>query len=75
MASEPITTVVRMMEMLPESVQNQAAEHLRDYLLELQDELRWDGLLQNQPKLVGMARRAKQEIAEGRALPLNHDDL
>ena len=64
-----------MMEMLPESVQNQAAEHLRDYLLELQDELRWDGLLQNQPKLVGMARRAKQEIAEGRALPLNHDDL
>ena len=75
MASQPITTIVRMMELLPESVQNQAAEHLRDYLLELQDELRWDGLLRNQTKLVGMARRAKQEIAEGRALPLNHDDL
>ena len=75
MASEAIATVVRMMEMLPEPAQNRAAEHLRDYLLGLQDELRWDDLFRDQSKLAGMARRAKQETAEGKARPLNHDEL
>jgi hypothetical protein len=75
MASEPIATVIRMMEMLPEPAQNQVAEHLREYLSDLQDELRWDDLFRDQSKLAGMARRAKQEIAEGKARPLNHDEL
>ena len=30
MASEPIATVVKMMELLPEPAQNQVAEHLPD---------------------------------------------
>jgi hypothetical protein len=76
MASESIATVVRMMELLPEPAQSQVAEHLREYLLEMQDELRWDELFKNtQPGLAAMARRAKEEIAEGKAQPFDYDDL
>jgi hypothetical protein len=76
MASEPIATVVRMMELLPEPAQNKVADHLRDYLLEMQDELRWDDLFQkSQPKLVEMARRAKEQIAEGKARLFDYDEL
>jgi hypothetical protein len=76
MASEPIITVVRMMESLPEPTQNRVADHLRDYLLELQDEIRWDEILaKSQPKLAEMARRAKEQIAEGKARPLNFNEL
>ena len=69
MSSEAIATVVKMMESLPESAQQQVAEHLRDYLMEMQDEFRWDELFnKTQCKLVAMARLAKQQIAEGQAL-------
>ncbi|MER2557579.1 MAG: hypothetical protein ABTQ93_08880 [Candidatus Competibacter denitrificans] len=76
MASEAITTVVKMMEFLPEPAQNQIVEHLRSYLLELQDELRWDELFnKTQPKLVEAARLAKQQIAQGKSRPLNLREL
>ena len=76
MASESMTTVMRMLESLPETAQNQVAEHLRDYLLDIQDELRWDELFKKtQPKLVSMAQRAKEQIAEGKARPLDPYEL
>lgn len=75
MTSEAITTVVKMMELLPEPAQNQVLEHLRIYLLEIQDELRWDALFnKTQPKLIEMARLAKKQIAEGKAQPLDFDE-
>jgi hypothetical protein len=65
-----------MMESLPETAQNQVAAHLREYLLEIQDELRWDELFRKtQPGLAAMAWRAKEEIAEGKARPLDYDEL
>jgi hypothetical protein len=76
MASESIAPVVQMMELLPEPAQSQVAEHLREYLLEMQDELRWDELFKKtQPTQVAMARRAKEEIAEGKARPFDYDEL
>ena len=45
MPSEAIVTAVKMLESFPEPVQNKIVEHLRDYLLEMQDELCWDDLL------------------------------
>ena len=61
-------TVVKMMESLPETAQNQVVEHLREYVSELQDELQWESLFKRtQPQLVAAARRAKNEKAEGRA--------
>jgi hypothetical protein len=76
MTSPAIETVTKMLESLPETVQDQVVEHLREYLADLQDELQWDSLFKRtQPQLVAAARRAKQEIAEGHAQALDYDEL
>ncbi len=76
MSSTAITTVVKMMESLPIDVQERVLEHLREYIDDLQDEIQWDKSFQNtQEKLVAAARRAKQEIAEGRAIAMDYDQL
>ena len=76
MASNAITTITQMMETLPEALQNQIVEHLREYIAELQDELRWEASFNDtQEQLIAAARRAKQEIAEGKAEPMDLDRL
>jgi len=76
MSSSAIATVIRMMESLPDPVQDQVVDHLREYLADLQDELRWDSLFQRtQPQLIAAARRARQEIAEGQARPMDYEQL
>jgi predicted RNA-binding protein Jag len=76
MTTAAITTVTKMMETLPESAQNQVVDHIRDYLAEIQDEMRWDAAFQNsQASLIEAARRAKQEIAEGMAEPMDFGRL
>jgi hypothetical protein len=76
MSSTAIATVTKMLESLPEPAQAQVVEHLREYLEDLQDELQWDTLFKKtQPQLISAARRAKQEIAQGLAKPLDHDQL
>lgn len=76
MPSTAIATIIKMMESLPETAQDQVVEHLRDYLTEMQDELRWDDLFKKtQQQLIAAAKRARQEIAEGQAKPLDYDKL
>jgi len=76
MASTAIATVVKMMETLPEDAQDQVVEHLRDYLDEVRDNAKWDNTFKKtQSQLIAAARRARKEIAEGRAKPLNHSKL
>ncbi len=76
MASNAITTITRMMETLPESLQNQIVEHLREYIAELEDELRWEvSFNRTQEQLIAAAHRAKQEIAEGKAEPMDLEQL
>ncbi len=41
MSTAHIETVTKMLENLPESVQNLAVEHLRKYLEEVTDDVRW----------------------------------
>ena len=72
MPSTAIATVEKMLESLPEEVQERVVEHLREYILDLQDELQWDALFKRtQDKLVAAARRAKEEIAAGKAKPMD----
>jgi len=74
MSSAAIVTVVKMMESLPENAQDQVVEHLREYLEDMQDEMQWDALFKKtQPQLVAAARRARQEMAQGHAKPLDCD--
>ncbi|MBE9250557.1 MAG: hypothetical protein HEQ29_15405 [Dolichospermum sp. LBC05a] len=76
MSSPAITTVVKMMESLPQDLQDTIAEHLREYLADLQDELKWDNSFKKtQEKLIASAQRAKREIAEGLAKPMDYDKL
>jgi hypothetical protein len=76
MASAAIATVLKMMESLPEDAQDQVVEHLRGYLEEMKDNVKWDNTFKNtQAQLIAAARRAKKEIADGRAKPLNHREL
>jgi hypothetical protein len=76
MSSTAITTMIKMMESLPASVQDQVVEHLREYLEDLRDELRWDRAFQDtQTQLMAAARRAKQEKAQGQARPLDMNQL
>ena len=76
MASTAIATVEKMLESLPEEAQERVMEHLREYILDLQDELQWDALFKRtQDKLIAVARRAKEEIAAGKAEPMDFERL
>jgi hypothetical protein len=76
MSSASIATVVQMLESLPDPVQNQVIQHLREYLLDLQDEIEWDDQFsRTQSGLATAARRAKEDIAQGKAEPMDYDRL
>lgn len=76
MSSEAIATVVRMMESLPEGAQERIAEHLRDYIQDLQDELQWDISFQKtRYQLIAAARKARQQIADSKSEPMDYDRL
>jgi hypothetical protein len=42
MSSPAIATVVKMIECLPENAQNRVVEHLREYIQDLEEELKWE---------------------------------
>ena len=68
--------IVEMMESLPETLQQQAVEYLKEYIADLKDELQWDeSFKKTQPQLVAAAQRAKQEIAEGKAQEMKLNEL
>lgn len=49
---------------------NEPADTVQEPMEDLQDELRWDELFKRtQPQLIAAARRAKQQIAAGKAPP------
>ena len=76
MSSPAIATVIKMMESLSEDKQNELVEHLREYLQDLQEELKWQNSFnKSQDKLVSTAKLARQQIAEGKAKPMDYDKL
>ncbi|WP_126385738.1 hypothetical protein [Pseudanabaena sp. ABRG5-3] len=76
MSSPQITTLVKIMETLPDSLQEKVTEHLREYIYDLQDDIKWSKSFEKtQSKLVMAARRAKQEISEGKAVALDYEQL
>lgn len=76
MKSKAIATMTKMMETLPETMQNQVVEHLRDYIADFLDELQWDALFQKtQKKLIAAAKRAREEITKGHSKPMDYNRL
>ena len=75
-SSATIATLVKMIGSLPAPAQEQVVEHLREYLPDLQDEVRWDEILHTtQPSLVEAARKARRDKTAGQAPPLDADRL
>jgi len=65
-----------MVEQLPETLQERAVEHLREYVEELRDDARWnESFTRTQGKLVAAAREARRQAAEGRSTPMDVDEL
>lgn len=76
MSSPTITTVVKMIESLPENAQNRVLEHLREYIQDLEEELKWEqSFKKTESNLIAASLRAKQEIAEGLSKPMDYDEL
>ncbi|HEY9799627.1 MAG TPA: hypothetical protein V6D25_04655 [Leptolyngbyaceae cyanobacterium] len=76
MSSTAISKVVKMMESLSVEIQEQIAEHLQEYISDLQDEAQWEKSFQKtQAKLVAAARHARQEIAQGKSVPMDYEQL
>ncbi len=76
MVSPAIATVIKMMETLPEETQSQVVKHLREWLLELEDESTWDESFARTHKgLYKAAQDSRKQIAEGKAEPMDFDRL
>lgn len=74
MMSLAINTIVKMLESLPDDLQERVAEHIREFIADLEDEKRWNASFERtQENLVAAARQARQEIAAGQSIPM--DDL
>lgn len=69
-------TMMKMLESLPDSLQEEVVEHMRDYIEDIRDENKWkESFSRTKDKLVAAARRAHQEIAEGKASPMDIEKL
>jgi hypothetical protein len=76
MTSPAITTIVKMVESLPDDLQERVADHIREFISDLEDEKLWDASFKRtQDNLVAAARQAKQEIAAGKSVPMDYDKL
>lgn len=76
MSTATIETITKMLESLPDSVQDRAIEHLREYLEEITDELRWDeSFARTSDKLIDAARAARQLFKDGKTEPFDLERL
>ncbi len=76
MVTPTMNTVLKMLESLPEPLQEQAVERLHEYIAEMRDEQKWDkSLAKTQTKLAAAAKRARKEIADGKAQPTDFKRL
>ena len=76
MTSTTSVTMIKMLDTLPEVLQDRVLEHMRDYVQDLRDEMQWDeSFSRSRGNLVSAARMARKEIEKGKATPLNTEML
>jgi hypothetical protein len=69
-------TMMKMIESLPESVQERALEHMQQYIEDIRDELKWNESFGNsQSKLISAAQKARKDILLGKATPMDVKNL
>ena len=76
MVTPSIATVVKMMESLPEETQSQVVEHLREWLLDMEDEAVWDeSFARPQKGLYEAAQDVRKQTSEGKSAPMDFNRL
>jgi hypothetical protein len=76
MSSPAIITIVKMVESLPDALQEQVVEHVRSYLAEIEEDKRWDeSFKRTKHNLAAAAQKAKAEIAAGMSIPMDYEQL
>ena len=76
MSSTTITTIIKMIELLPENQQENIAAHLREYIADLEDEIRWDNKFRNtQSELSKIAKKVIKEMSEGKTEGFDYEKL
>jgi hypothetical protein len=74
--SKASETAVKMIESLPEPAQEKVVEALRALVEDARDETNWDKLVQRKKAgLAAAARKARKEIAAGKARDMDYDEL
>jgi hypothetical protein len=69
MTSPAIATIVKMLESLPDDLQERVFEHIREFIADIENEKRWDASFERtQDTLVAAALKAKQEIVAGQSV-------
>ncbi|MCX6639032.1 MAG: hypothetical protein NTW14_00940 [bacterium] len=76
MSSAKLNTALKMLESLPDHLQDRVVEHLREYVEDLRDEMKWDRTFKkNSEQLIRAAKKAKKEIEAGESTPLDLKQL
>lgn len=76
MSFSNVTVLKEKLEKMPEDLREKLAEYIGDHLDEFEDEMHWDEQFQNtSSRLSEMARRARQESAEGKSKPMDYEKL
>ena len=76
MTTTVTVTMMKMLDTLPEGLQERALEHLREYIEDIREDMQWnESFSHSQSKLVTAARQARRSIAEGESTPLDLDML
>ena len=74
--SRATETATKMIESLPESVQDRVVEELRILVENVREEAKWDALIESKKgRLVAAARKARKEIVAGKATEMDFDKL
>lgn len=76
MNDEATATMIKMLESVPDALQEQVVEHMRDYIDDISDEAKWKkSFSKTQDKLIAAAHRVRREIIDGKAVPMDYDKL
>jgi len=69
-------TMIKMLEAVPDQLQENVVEHMRDYIENIREEAIWNAsFARTQDKLVAAAQQARQEIAGGKSGPFDSEKL
>jgi hypothetical protein len=76
MASAAVETLIKMVESVPEPVQEKLVERVRELLHEMREDLKWEEVFaRSQNKLADEAREVRKQIRSGLAEPMDLEKL